>query len=130
MKQYRFTYAQKLHGKNLFTAVYQQGQRKNCGPILVVATPNQTAFNRMGLSISRKVGNAVKRHRIKRLLREAFRLTQNDLPTGYDMIVIVRPHPTLCLADYQRILSDAINALHLRWEKERKKQLKQENKQQ
>lgn len=117
MKLFRFKSAQKLHGKDAFASVYQQGKRKSCGPILVVATANGLTFNRMGLSISRKVGNAVMRGRIKRLLREAFRLTQHEVPVGYDMILIARPHDFLTLDDYQNILRQTLENLHRRWEK-------------
>jgi ribonuclease P protein component len=120
MKRYRFTYAQRLHGRSTFADVYQQGQRKNCGPILVVASPNTVGFCRLGLSVSRKVGNSAERHHIKRLLREAFRLCQHDWPAGYDLIIIVRKHDPHTLAEYQKMLFDAICSLHKRWEKLKK----------
>ena len=117
MKLYRFKSAQKLHGKDAFALVYQNGKRKSCGPVLVVATPNGLKFNRMGLSVSRKVGNAVMRGKIKRLLREAFRLTQHDVPGGYDLILVPRPHDFLKLEDYQNIIKQTVPNLHHRWEK-------------
>jgi len=45
---------------------------------------------RLGLAIGRKVGNAVRRNRIKRLIREAFRLNQHRFPDGLDLVVVVR----------------------------------------
>lgn len=62
------------------------------------------AWTRFGLSVSRKHGNAVKRNRIKRLLREAFRLSQHDLPAGLDLILIPRQNSGTLLEDYQRSL--------------------------
>jgi ribonuclease P protein component len=71
----------------------------------------------LGLSVSRKVGTAPRRNRIKRLLRESFRLLQHDFTRGYDLIIVVRPHDPLILAEYQRILSALMVKLHAAWVK-------------
>jgi len=65
--------------------------------IIVFGHPNDQPHPRLGLSVSRKVGEAVVRNRWKRLLREAFRLTRPQLPAGIDLIVIPRAgtEPTL-----------------------------------
>ena len=67
------------------------------GVILVFAAPNGLPHSRLGLSVSRKVGGAVQRNRWKRLIREAFRLSREQLPVGVDLVVIPRPDvvPTL-----------------------------------
>lgn len=51
---------------------------------------NNLGHSRMGLVVSRKMGNAVRRNRWKRLLREAYRLRRLQLPEGMDMVVIPR----------------------------------------
>ena len=51
------------------------------------------------------------------MLRESFRLMQQDLPKGYDFVVVVRPHEPMNLAEYQRLLSGLLVALHQEWEK-------------
>jgi ribonuclease P protein component len=58
--------------------------------LLIFGSPNDLPYPRLGLSVSRKFGNAVKRNRWKRLLREAFRLCREELPQGIDLVVIPR----------------------------------------
>lgn len=114
----------RLHGRRAFAAVYGAKVRKYVGPIGVFAAPNEMDHLRLGLSVSRKVGNAVKRNRIKRLLREAFRQERHDWPTGYDLVVVVRPHVPLMLDDYKRLLGEAVRAVDREW---RRKAEEQEN---
>jgi len=99
-----------------YAAVYDAGVRESRGPILVYSLANGLAHSRMGLSVSRKVGTAPKRNRIRRLLREAFRHMQHDLPCGYDWVIVVRPHEPLMLAEYQRLLMAAALKLHAAWQ--------------
>ena len=100
-----------------FDAVYAARVRESRGPVTVYATPNDLGHPRLGLSVSRKVGTAVRRNRIRRLLREAFRLMQHDFPRGYDLVLVVRPHEPLMLAEYQKILSGAVFRLHQAWQR-------------
>jgi ribonuclease P protein component len=58
--------------------------------LLIFGCPNELPYPRLGLSVSRKYGNAVKRNRWKRLLREAYRFSRERLPSGIDLVVIPR----------------------------------------
>ena len=85
------------------------------GPLRIYALPNALGHPRLGLSVSRAVGNAVVRGRIKRRLREAFRHLQHDFPAGYDVAISVKPHDPLSVAEYQRLLFKALRKLHDTW---------------
>jgi ribonuclease P protein component len=75
------------------------GRRCSAGntEMVIYGYPNESTFPRLGISASRRIGNAVVRNRWKRLLREAFRLSREKLPSGIDLIVVPRPaaRPTL-----------------------------------
>lgn len=112
---YAFPKALRLRSRADFSAVYERRARESRGPLTVYALPNTLGHARMGLSVSRKVGTAPRRNRIKRLLRESFRLMQHDLPGNYDLLIVVRPHEPLMLADYQRLLSSLSVDLARKW---------------
>ncbi len=120
--RYRFPRRRRLIHVREFEAVYDGRVRKNEGPLVVHAVPNQLAHPRLGLAISRRTGSAVVRNRIKRRLREAFRRLQHDLPQGYDLVVAVRPHTPLGPDEYQEALSRAARALDRTWTRKRKQE--------
>ena len=100
-----------------FDAVFAARVKESRGPLTILARPNDLPHARLAIQTSRRVGTAVRRNRIRRLLREAFRLMQHDLPRGYDLVIVVRPHEPLILAEYQRLLTAALVKLHSAWEK-------------
>ena len=116
-RAYTFPKSHRLVHAREFDAVYASKVRESRGPLTIFAIPNDLGHPRLGLSVPRRVGTAPKRNRIKRLLREAFRLLQHDWPHGYDLVVNVRPHETAMLADYQRMLSGMMVRLHKTWER-------------
>src|SRR5690606_8970974 len=89
--------------------------RHSRGPLTAYAIPTDRPSPRLGLSVSRRVGTAPRRNRIKRLLREAFRLMRHDFPRAYDIVIVVRPHEPLMLAEYQRLLTALMVKLHQNW---------------
>ena len=105
----------RLRRPSQFRAVFTGGIRIAVGPLNVYALENQLGRLGLGLAISRRVGGAVVRNRIKRRIRESFRLLQHDFPCGYDLVVRARPHQVLTFAEYQRLLAKAVGRLHRLW---------------
>lgn len=100
-----------------YQAVYRRAARRVRGPMVVFALPSGRPESRLGLSVGRRVGGAVKRNVIKRRLREAFRLAQGEIPAGYDIVVNVRPHEPVTLAEYQKLLVSCCRAMHEEWQR-------------
>lgn len=113
-----------------FDAVYAARMKKVAGGVLLFTMPNERPHARLGLAVGRGVGNAAVRNRCKRLVREAFRLTQHDLPTAaggaYDMIVSVRKADIPPLAKLCETLLALARESHREWERRREKAQKRE----
>jgi ribonuclease P protein component len=107
----------RLSGKVAFTAVYTAEMKQSRGPLVVYSKPNHLPHCRWGLSVSRRVGSAVRRNRIKRMLRESIRLLQEGFPKGYDCVLVVRPHDPISLGEYQKLLAALVIRGHERWSK-------------
>ena len=80
-----------------FRRVYARRRSASDAWLIVYACENGLPHLRLGLSVSRKVGQAVHRNRLRRLYREAFRLTRHEMPGGLDLVLIPRgpEEPTL-----------------------------------
>ena len=74
-----------------FKSVYQAKHSYANKYIIMYILQNGTDTNRLGVSVSKKVGNSIVRHRLARLIREAFRLNVTQVAPGYDVVVIAEP---------------------------------------
>ncbi|MCR5608873.1 MAG: ribonuclease P protein component [Lachnospiraceae bacterium] len=73
-----------------FKLFYQNGKSFANKYLIMYALKNGKEFDRLGISVSKKVGNSVVRHRIARLLRESFRLNDETFHSGWDIVVVAR----------------------------------------
>ena len=85
-----FPAALRLRKTSDFDRVFGRRRSAADGLLIVYGCENGLPHPRLGLVVSRKVGGAVRRNRWKRLIREAFRLAQRELPAGLDLVVIPR----------------------------------------
>lgn len=114
MKPFTILKSQRIRKGDDFAEIYAQKNRAGDDHLLIFAASNDSGQTRFGLSVSKKHGNAVRRGRLKRLLREAFRLSQHDLPTGLDLILIPRQGRESKLEDYCRSLKQLARRLSTR----------------
>lgn len=111
----------RLTHKREFDAVHAAKMRTPVGPLVVYSRRNGLAHPRLGLSIARAFGSAPERNRLKRCLREAFRLMQLQIPAlaergSFDLIITARRHdPTL--ESCQQHLAEAVRRLDEAWRK-------------
>ena len=83
-------YSESLKKNRDFQLVYRNGTSFANRYLVMYVLKNQLNRNRIGISVSKKVGNSVVRHHLTRLIRESYRLNEEKFACGYDMIVIVR----------------------------------------
>jgi len=73
-----------------YTSVRLSGASSYTKHFRVTHMPNDSSITRLGITVSKKIGNAVKRNRIKRVIREFFRLNKSRFPDGYDIVIAAR----------------------------------------
>ncbi len=85
-----FPKALRLLRRHEFLQVQEGGQKLTADCLLALVKKNGRAYTRLGLTVSSKVGNAVVRVRLRRLLRELFRKRRRQWPAGLDVVLVVR----------------------------------------
>ena len=83
-------FSESLKKNRDFQLTYKKGKSYANRYLVMYVRETDTSGNRLGLSVSKKVGNSVVRHRVARLLRESYRLQEEHFRRGYDIIIIAR----------------------------------------
>ena len=94
-----------------FRRVYREGKSYANKYLVMYLLENGTEGNRVGISVSKKVGNSVVRHRTVRLIRESYRLQEEKMGRGYDMVIVARTNANG--RTYQEIASAVLHLCKL-----------------
>jgi ribonuclease P protein component len=88
MKSFSFRKSERLLNRKDFVNLNRLGKRYRTEHFTIILKDNGRDISRLGITVSKKIGNAVKRNKVKRLLREFFRLNKHRCPKGYDIVII------------------------------------------
>jgi ribonuclease P protein component len=89
-KRHSFGKHERLRHRKDFELAFSHGSRRHTKNFTIILRPNGLQFSRLGVTVGKKVGKAVERNRVKRCLREFFRLHKHKLPAGHDMVIIAK----------------------------------------
>ncbi|MFW6146954.1 MAG: ribonuclease P protein component [Thermodesulfobacteriota bacterium] len=109
MKSLSLTKKERILKRSDFININRHGRRIRTQNFTLIEQPNGGDITRLGITVSKKVGNSVKRNRLKRLIREFFRNHKHQIPTGYDIVII--PLQTIEEPDFSAICEELSNAL-------------------
>lgn len=83
-------YTETLNKNKDFLFLYRKGKSVVGRYAVIYVRPNKKPYNRLGITAGKKVGNAVHRNRAKRIIRQAYRENEKDIPLGLDIVIVAR----------------------------------------
>lgn len=98
-----------LKENHLFRRIYSKGKSTVTPALAVYVRPNNRPGNRLGLTVGSKVGKAVRRNKVRRRLREAYRIHEDRIPAGWDVVVVARVRAAY--ASYAELERELLRAL-------------------
>jgi len=104
-------FTESLRKNREFKILYNRGKSYANRYLVMYVLENGSEKNRIGIQVSKKVGNSVIRHRVKRLIKESYRLHEEMFNSGLDMVVIART--SACGADFKKIESALLHVANL-----------------
>ena len=105
---------QSLKKNKDFQRVYRQGRSRANRTFVMYILENDMEENRVGISVNKKVGNSIVRHRVTRVIREVMRLHWGDVADGYDIVVVARkPAIDSGYDKYERALLHLLKLHHI-----------------
>jgi ribonuclease P protein component len=90
MREQSYRKPEKVINSSRFKFIYNQGVWRSSKHFTTVTCVNTQGIKRLGITVTKKTGNAVKRNRIKRLIREFFRLNKSMFPEGHDVVIMAK----------------------------------------
>lgn len=93
----------------MFRRLYKVGKNAVTPYVAVYTKKNRKKHNRLGITVTKKIGNAVQRNRARRLIAEAYRLLEDDIPVGLDIVIVARKKTVYAkMQDVKASLSQAL----------------------
>ena len=90
MKEQSYRKPERVTNRSRFKTIYNQGVWRSSQHFTTVTCGNTQGVKRLGITVTKKTGNAVKRNRVKRLIREFFRLNKSLFPDKHDVVIMAK----------------------------------------
>lgn len=90
MKEQSYRKSERVTNRRRFKEIYDQGVWRSSKNFTIITCVNTQGVRRLGITVTKKTGNAVKRNRIKRLIREFFRLNKDFFPDKHDVVIMAK----------------------------------------